>query len=98
MNIKSDVSGIKIDTEGNEFEVLEGSKNIIDKYKPHIILEYNTSSFEKCKKYLVDLGYSYFYIDDHNKLLIKDIDNLDTELDSEGKNYLFSSRIDDLSL
>ena len=98
MNIKSDVSGIKIDTEGNEFEVLEGAKNIIDKYKPHIILEYNTSSFKKCKNYLVDLGYSYFYIDDNKKLLIKDIDNLDTEPDSEGKNYLFSSRIEELSL
>lgn len=39
LNIKSSISLIKIDVEGHEFEVLEGSKNTINKYKPIIYIE-----------------------------------------------------------
>jgi FkbM family methyltransferase len=30
---------IKIDVEGHEYEVLEGAKNLIEKYKPYILIE-----------------------------------------------------------
>lgn len=54
---------IKIDTEGCEFNILIGAKNIIKKYKPKIFLEY----------YDINLRQFGYTIDDLNKL-INDID------------------------
>lgn len=51
--ISDGVDLMKIDVDGGEEKVLEGSKGIINKYHPEIILEYNpskwTQSFENIK-------------------------------------------------
>jgi FkbM family methyltransferase len=49
---------LKIDAEGFEFEILEGAKETIQKFKPRIILETHSRALKvKCVNYLSDLGY-----------------------------------------
>ena len=45
MNLAKKVCGLKIDTEGHEFEVIEGFKKIIEENKPDILIEINEGSF-----------------------------------------------------
>ena len=60
-NFDKKIYGIKIDTEGHEFEVMQGGENSIKKYKPDIIFEINKNSFNKCLDLLISSGYEYFY-------------------------------------
>jgi len=53
-NIKVDF--IKIDTEGCECNILEGAINIIKKYKPIILLEYNSENLQQFNKTFDDLN------------------------------------------
>ena len=55
---------IKIDVEGHELNVLEGSKNIISKYSPCFIIEVNQKGqhFSKFIQYFTDLNYQIFEI------------------------------------
>ena len=68
-NFKLDkkVTGIKIDTEGHEFEVLEGAINYIKKDRPDIILEINKNCFDQCLAFLFSIGYNAYYVDEKNK-------------------------------
>jgi len=43
---------IKLDTEGNDFNVLKGSKKTIKKYKPIFLIEYNQEYHHKISKLL----------------------------------------------
>lgn len=65
-SIKESIKLIKIDVEGHEFEVIQGSKKTIMKYKPIIIFEQQLDDFPenfmKIKKLLLDLNYSKFGI------------------------------------
>ena len=63
--------GMKIDTEGHEFEILVGSLKMLEINKPDLIFEINTLSFNKCGELLSELGYNLYYIDDVNKKLKK---------------------------
>ena len=65
-NFKLDkkIDGIKIDTEGQEFEVLEGAKSSINKDKPDIIFEINENCFDKCLKLLKLNKYNFYFIDE----------------------------------
>ena len=73
---------IKIDVEGYEMDVLNGAKEIINKHKPVIILEYSPVFYEKLNQndsidiftFLLDTGYS-----------ITDIDNLVGKISSVSK-------------
>ena len=56
----SNLSLIKIDTDGSDFECLRGCENIIDKFKPFIIIELNQNG-DIIIKWLKDNGYKYFY-------------------------------------
>jgi len=62
---------IKIDVEGAEFDVLQGSVNTLKKYKPNILLathEYHLPGVrDKCISFLQDLGYNLKHKGDHNK-------------------------------
>lgn len=50
---------LKIDVEGFEFEVLQGAKNMITKYKPKIIIETHSTDLRYvCNEFLSSLGYS----------------------------------------
>ena len=60
---------LKIDTEGNELNVLHGSKNIIQKHLPHICFEvsltfwsYFEKSVESLFGFLEDLDYELFVL------------------------------------
>jgi len=48
---------IKIDAEGSEYEILEGSKETLLKFKPRIICEIGYENYEKTMKFLKDLSY-----------------------------------------
>ena len=62
---------MKVDVEGHEFEVINGSKQIINNFLPYIIIEYNVESFNKVSELLIKkLNYNYFFIDDKNKKII----------------------------
>ena len=75
---------IKIDTEGFELNVLTGSKNILEKSKPIIVLECNTANekqdvFEKFNSF----DYSVYEFNDLNKKL-----NSDTFESSKNTNFV----------
>lgn len=60
---------IKVDVEGFEFEVLQGSINTLKKYNPVLMIEVNNSSINQVLKFLKDLNYSPFvYLKDEDKL------------------------------
>lgn len=61
------VKAIKIDVEGDEIEVLKGSVNIIDRYKPLIIAEANDDKHaETIKRFLEPKGYDCRLCDARN--------------------------------
>ncbi|MHC0447324.1 FkbM family methyltransferase [Flavobacterium sp. 3-218] len=72
-------SSIIIDVEGHEYSVLKGAKNIINKFRPFIILEVNGNYLEKRANISVDflykeienMNYDSYYID---SLGIKKVD------------------------
>ena len=72
-NFKLDkkINWIKIDTEGHEFEVMEGAKNYINKDKPDIIFEINENCFDKCLDLLNFIGYNFYFIDEINDKINK---------------------------
>jgi len=57
---------LKIDVEGHELEVMQGSKNLITMHKPLIIFEQQLSDFPKnfmkIKKFLLEVNFSKFGI------------------------------------
>jgi len=56
---------IKIDTEGTELDVLNGAQKIIDKHKPHMMIEiydkFNKYPVDTTFKFCFDRGYSCLY-------------------------------------
>jgi methyltransferase, FkbM family len=48
---------IKIDTEGHEYECLLGATNIIQKFNPAILFEYNTGAGDNSIQFLKELDY-----------------------------------------
>ena len=64
------VTGIKIDVENYEYNVLEGAKNILTKYKPVIYAElWENQNRTDCMKFLIDIGYTIFVLE--NGVLVK---------------------------
>jgi len=57
---------IKIDVEGHEKEVIDGSKNIIKKYKPNLLVEieekHSKNKVVDTINYINSLGYMSFYL------------------------------------
>ena len=58
---------IKLDIEGHEFQAIKGTKNIIKKYNPIIIIEFskyifenNKNSFDFLESFLLDFDYSIY--------------------------------------
>ena len=71
-NFEKRVSFIKIDVEGHEIEVLEGSKELIKKFKPTLMIEieerHSKRSLEESISYVCSLGYNVFCL--KNKELV----------------------------
>jgi FkbM family methyltransferase len=64
------ISGIKIDVENYEYNVLEGAKVLLVKYKPLIYAElWDNQNRIDCMKLLSDIGYSIFVL--NNGVLVK---------------------------
>lgn len=59
------VSGLKIDTEGHEFECLLGGKKTITNHLPDIIFEINNKSFEYSYNLLKNIGYKTYFIEEN---------------------------------
>ena len=69
--LEKKICAIKIDTEGNEFEVLEGAKNYINKDKPDILFEINENCFDKCLEFLKIYGYDFYFVDEIDEKITK---------------------------
>ena len=69
--LEKKICGIKIDTEGNEFEVLEGEQNYINKDKPDILFEINENCFDKCLELLKFNGYDFYFVDEIDAKITK---------------------------
>jgi len=90
LNLNKKIKGMKIDTEGHEFQVLEGAKNYIERDKPDLIFEINEKSFNKCLELLSPYSYKYFFIDENNKKLTQ-VKSFNTSLKGpEGSNCFAS--------
>jgi FkbM family methyltransferase len=72
---------IKIDTEGCEFNILKGGKNIIKKYKPIILLEYEEQNINQFNKTLKELN---DFIE--NELEYEIIENINNNIFIKSKN------------
>jgi FkbM family methyltransferase len=57
---KNNISVIKIDVEGFEFNVILGSNNFLEKFKPVIIIEINKVNFIKTCNLLISYNYTLF--------------------------------------
>lgn len=87
-DLNATVEGIKIDTEGHEYEVIEGLKNTIIKNNPDIIFEINEQSFDKCVNFLKLYKYNFYFIDEINKKIVE-VDKFQNSLKrSEGSNCI----------
>lgn len=90
-NLNKKIKGMKIDTEGHEFQVLDGAKNYLARDRPDIIFEINEKSFNKCLELLSSLNYKYYFIDEINKKLVQ-VTRYNKSLNrSEGSNCLAST-------
>ena len=86
IKLNKKVSGIKIDTEGHEFEVIEGSKSIIENFKPDLLIEINERSFNKSINFLKKYNYKFYYLDENNEKLMKVTNFSDYHIQEEGTN------------
>lgn len=65
------ISFIKIDVEGNEPEVLEGARQTLTKYRPSVLFEDNSHSFDPLKyKVLSDLQYNVKKVENYNNMFL----------------------------
>ena len=68
------VMGIKIDTEGEDYKVLLGAKNIIKNNLPDILIEVREENKLLIREFLITLGYKFFAL--HDKLVLTDLIDL----------------------
>ena len=88
------VGCIKIDTEGHEYEVLQGGEKIIKAFRPDVIFEVNPSSAKKSIELLSENKYEFFLIDDDENRLIPMKGNKSIKLKEEGINCLATTSTD----
>ena len=78
----SDVDFVKIDVEGHELEVIQGSRKVLKKYKPILLVEIEQRhlehSFFDVVKYIENLGYNTYFFKNYN---LQTIDKFDLETD-----------------
>ena len=79
---QTNVSVIKIDTQGFELKVLQGAKGTIRKWRPFIIFEiediYQNSPSDyrvSVKKFFKELQYELYYLDQYNHKILRNYDS-----------------------
>ena len=89
-NFEKRVSFIKIDVEGHEIEVLEGSKELIKKFKPSLMIEieerHSKRSLEESISYVCSLGYQVFCLKNKELVPFKKISS-----PKDYNNFIFKS-------
>jgi len=74
---------IKIDVEGHEREVIDGSKKIIEKCKPNMLIEieekYSKKSVNETINYITSYGYQTFYYDNESLKKIETLNDINKE-------------------
>ena len=89
-NFEKKVSFIKIDVEGHEIEVLEGSKELIKKFKPTLMIEieerHSKRSLEESISYVCSLGYEVFCLKNKELVPFRNINN-----PKDFNNFIFKS-------
>ena len=88
-DFKEKIGFIKIDVEGHEFNVLEGSKKLLKKDKPVLLIEINknhSSKVEETFNCLRELNYESFYYDGNDLIKIFSYENNKRE---DFKNFIF---------
>lgn len=64
-----DVGFLKVDVEGHEIHVLHGAAKTIDRCRPHMILEANTSDkVDELNEHLAEIDYDWTLVDRRNML------------------------------
>ena len=91
LNIGKKVSFVKIDAEGHDFEVIQGFKKTINKYKPVLLIEYNLENFSKITKKL-DSYYPYIYNIDKNNFNKVEVNLIKKKIDRADPDNLLSIR------
>ena len=66
-NLKENICGLKIDTEGEDLNVLFGAEGIIKKYSPKILIEVRKENIYETINFLSKLGYNHFYENEKNE-------------------------------
>ena len=62
--LKKPLQAIKIDTEGEDYNVLLGSEKLIKDYKPKIIIEVREENKLEIQSFLLNYNYKIFNISD----------------------------------
>ena len=68
-NVKKPIKGIKIDTEGEDLNVLKGSEDTIKKFKPKIIIEVREENKLQISDFLFSKKYNFFDISNIKKTI-----------------------------
>ena len=83
-----DISFIKIDVEGHEKEVINGSKNIIINNRPALLVEieerHSNYPVNETIKFINNLGYNSFYVKNNNLYKTNDLIDINSE-----NNFIF---------
>lgn len=94
--VRKEIRGIKIDTEGHEYEVLLGAENIIKNHHPDFISEINEVSFKESINFLKRYNYKFYFINEEDKKLIE-INSFENRFhNSEGINFLATTRFNEI--
>ncbi len=76
------IKGLKIDTEGEDYNVLLGAENLIKAFKPQIIIEVRNENKEKIEHFLKLFNYKFYLLEDTktpidlNELDISNVENI----------------------
>tara|TARA_B100000686_G_C16532115_1_gene832873 strand:+ start:127 stop:903 length:777 start_codon:yes stop_codon:yes gene_type:complete len=80
INFENKISFIKIDVEGHELEVIKGGLNLINKFKPSLMVEIEEKHSKKpileTINFISNIGYKVFCLKDKELVNIEMIDNL----------------------
>lgn len=74
--INEKISIIKIDVEGEEYNVVKKISNVLIKNKPLIFIEYNSNNFEKIFLFLIKKKYKAYYFENDKLIIIENVKDI----------------------